>query len=219
MGVVLVARNEEKLNRVKAELESLKSDARVRVVVADFKNSLDAGFTAKLVEQVADIEVSMLINNVGMDFFNHFHLVSEETMSDHVKVNCMSMVFLTRHFIPIFRERYTKSNMKSAIMNVGSFAGVLPCVYFHIYGATKGFVNVFTRTLAAEYPEIDIMCLNPSEVSTPMTCNREPDAMTITSNACAKQALKDLGYEVVTAGHWNHKIQTALYLAIPYNLY
>lgn len=206
MGVVLVARNREKLERVKAELESLKEGARVRIAVADFKNTLDANFTQSLVAQIEDIEISMLINNVGMDFFNHFHEVSEATMLDHVKVNCMPMVYLCRHFIPTFRERLTRTGLKSAIMNVGSFAGVLPCVYFHIYGGTKGFVNVFSRTLSAEYPELDIMCLNPSEVSTPMTCNREPDLMTITSNSCAKQALKDLGYETVTAGHWNHKI-------------
>jgi len=130
-----------------------------------------------------------------MDYFNHFHNVTEQCITDHVKVNCLPMVLLTRHFIPIFTERLKSKKQKSAILNVGSFAGVLPCVYFHVYGATKAFVNVFSRTLNIEYPELDIMCLNPSEVSTPMTGNRPPDAMTITSNACAKWTLKDLGYE------------------------
>lgn len=48
MGVVLVARNKAKLEGVKSELEALKSGARVRIVVADFKDCLNQGFFQEL---------------------------------------------------------------------------------------------------------------------------------------------------------------------------
>ncbi|KAL4453181.1 hypothetical protein ABPG74_015412 [Tetrahymena malaccensis] len=219
MGVVLVARNKEKLENVKEELLKVKADAKIHIVVADFKNSNNPEFFKNIMEQIKGLDISILINNVGMDYFNYFDQIDDTTILDHIKVNCLPMTFLCRQFIPLFKERLAKQKKKSAILNVGSFAGVLPCIYFNVYGATKAYVNVFTRTLVSEFPEIDIMCLNPSEVSTPMIGNRPPDAMTITSNSCAKWALKDLGYESVTAGHWNHKIQTELYLSIPYFIY
>lgn len=50
MGVVIVARNKDKLEKVKQELESLKSGARVKVVVADFKDSLKEGFFKALTD-------------------------------------------------------------------------------------------------------------------------------------------------------------------------
>lgn len=48
MGVVLVARNKAKLEGVKSELEALKSGAKVRIVVADFKDCLNQGFIQDL---------------------------------------------------------------------------------------------------------------------------------------------------------------------------
>lgn len=148
----------------------------------------------------------MLINNVGIDYFDEFEKISISTILDLVKINILTTVVLTRHLIPSFVHKYKHYKVKSAILNVGSFAGVLPCVYFNVYGGTKAFINVFTRTLASEYPYLDIMCLNPSEVSTPMIGNRPTDLMTISSGACARWALKDLGKDVVSAGHWNRKI-------------
>lgn len=44
MGVVLVARNQEKLESVKQELLKIKADAKIRIVVADFKNSNNPDF-------------------------------------------------------------------------------------------------------------------------------------------------------------------------------
>jgi short-subunit dehydrogenase len=74
-----------------------------------------------------------------------------------------------------------RKGKKSGIINVASFAGELPCIYFNLYGATKAFLIHFTKGLKLEYPEIDIMALNPSEVSTNMTFNKPTDIMTITA--------------------------------------
>ena len=68
---------------------------------------------------------------------------------------------------------------KSAIINIGSFAGLIPTMYFSVYSATKSYINFFTKNLAAENPELDIMVLNPNEVSTNMTYNKPKDIMTI----------------------------------------
>jgi short-subunit dehydrogenase len=72
-----------------------------------------------------------------------------------------------------------KRNKKSAVINIGSFAGVLPTSCFPVYSATKAYINFLTKNLSEEYPNIDIMVLNPNEVSTNMTYNKPADIMTI----------------------------------------
>jgi short-subunit dehydrogenase len=92
---------------------------------------------------------------------------------------------------------------KSAILNVGSFAGVLPTQYFSVYSGTKAYINFLSQAVAAEHPRIDIMVLNPNEVSSNMTYNKPPDLMTILPVDCVKAALRDLGKETQSDGRIN----------------
>lgn len=108
---------------------------------------------------------------------------------------------------------------KSAIINVGSFAGVIPTYFWSVYGGTKAYVNFFSEVLNMEEPNIDVMCLNPNEVQTNMTFQKELDLMTITPYDCVEWALSDLGRDAVTDGHWNHKIQSAIYQWVPRKWY
>ncbi len=54
--------------------------------------------------------------------------------------------------------------------------------------------------------KIDVMCLKPLYVSTNMTSRREgPEVINI--EECAQGALRHLGHEWVTYGHWKHQLQ------------
>ena len=64
-------------------------------------------------------------------------------------------------------------------------------------------------------PEIDWVLLNPSEVSTAMTCFKQLDIFTITAEDCARGTLDDWGHDLVTNGALAHKIQGFLYSIIP----
>jgi short-subunit dehydrogenase len=64
---------------------------------------------------------------------------------------------------------------KAGILNVASFAGVIPCIYYNVYSATKAYVNVLSEHLKLEFPQLDILIANPLEVSTNMIYNRNPD--------------------------------------------
>ena len=84
------------------------------------------------------------------------------------------------------------------------------------YSASKAYVDFLSRALSYEYGnKIDILSVRPSEVSTPMTFNKQTDIMTIMPKDCAKGFLKDLGYEKVTNGHWSHSLQDSIYHSIP----
>lgn len=72
--------------------------------------------------------------------------------------------------------------------------GEMPIPLHNVYSASKGYVNQLTRNLTLEYPEIDWLVLRPSEVCTPMTCNKPLDIFTITAKKCASSTLDDLGH-------------------------
>ena len=104
---------------------------------------------------------------------------------------------------------------KSGILNVSSGAAIVPLAYYSTYSGTKALVDEFTRSIADEYPEIDIMSLKPFDVSTKMIYDRKPDLMTITVEECVRGTLNDLGYQDDTYGHWKHKLQGTLYEIVP----
>lgn len=77
-------------------------------------------------------------------------------------------------------------------------------------------MDILSRALSYEYAkQIDIISLNPSEVSTPMTYNKPKDIFTIMPEDCAEGLLNDLGFEKQTNGYWSHKLQSWLYSALP----
>ena len=125
------------------------------------------------------------------------------------------MSLINRFFIPIFLERRRKTGFKCAIVNVSSIAGLIPMPLHNIYSASKAYVDRLSLALQYEYPDLDIIALRPSEVSTPMTYNKETDIFTITAEQCAEGFLDNLGYENATYGHWRHKMQGWFYDNVP----
>ncbi|CAD8116347.1 unnamed protein product [Paramecium primaurelia] len=207
--IILVARTRSKLEAVSQQLQT-----ESHIIVADFTQSMDNKLFDRIIDEVGERDVSIVINNVGVDAFNRFHLISDEEVYKTIIVNCMPVTMLCKRFIPQLLKR--KSH-KSAIINVTSLAGQIPTPYFNVYSASKSYGEFLTQTLSVEYPELEIFALRPSEVSTNMTFNRKPDLMTITSSDCADGLLKRMGQN--TNGHWNHEIQAELYKLVPSWLY
>ena len=82
-----------------------------------------------------------------------------------------------------------------------------PFAWSSLYSSTKEFNSFHSQALSLELAEkIDVMCLKPLYVSTNMTSKREgPEVINI--EECAQGALRHLGYEWVTYGHWKHQLQ------------
>ena len=61
----MIIRNEEKANNLIKEL-SVGSTSKFKVVVADFKNSLEEGFFDRIYKQIESLDIGLLVNNVGV---------------------------------------------------------------------------------------------------------------------------------------------------------
>ena len=215
-NICLIARNAQKLERVVEEIKKINPKVQTKIIIADFTNSAtDEKFFDRIEEQIRNIDVSILINNAGIDVFEEYHKLSHEEIKNIIVVNCIPMSILTKCLIPHMRIRKNRS----AIINVSSFTGVIPMPYYNIYSASKAFNDFLTRAVAVEYPSIDFLSLRPSDVSTQMTFYRKTDFFTITAEECVEGCLRDVGHETVTYGSWKHKLQGYLYSLVSYDIF
>lgn len=97
------------------------------------------------------MDVSILVNNVGVDVLEHYHKLSEEEISRLIAINCTACSLLNRQFIPRFQQRFQQQGQRSAIVNVASMAAEIPMPLHNVYTASKAFVDYLSRALAYEY--------------------------------------------------------------------
>lgn len=110
----------------------------------------------------------------------HYHEATEKQVQDLVTINTIPMTVFSHRLI----QRFLKRKKRSAIITLSSNSAELAYTQYHVYTATKAFDDFLSRCLSYEYPQFDIIALRPSEVSTPMTYNREIDIYTVTAEQC-----------------------------------
>ena len=155
-----------------------------------------------------DLDVSILVNSVGVAYDGLFAKEPMQELVDTVEINVLPMVFLTRWAL----NRMQKRPKRSAIINISSLSGLIPYAGFAIYCASKRFNDAFSIALAHETdisPDlpVDILSLRPSYVHTDMIAGlkvqAEP-ANTVSVEACVEGTLNALGRGKYTAGTFRH---------------
>lgn len=201
-NLVLMARNKAKLDKVAKEINELNKSIMIKIVVADFNKSCEPGFFDEIYDEIKELNISLLVNNVGVDLIDDFHVADEAFMRNMLSVNVFPIVLLTRKLINHFRSRQERSG----IINVSSSASSAPMPFIGTYGATKAFDDHFSRSLQIEYPNIDFISLRPGYVSTALTMNKEVGMDTISAEDCAEGTLRELGRYERTSAHIKHEI-------------
>jgi hypothetical protein len=139
--LVLVARRE---GRLRALADELGGEA----LVADLASEADV---ARVAERVAADDVTLLVNNAGINGYGPFAEADPALLSKVIALNVTVPTVLTRAAVPGMLARG-----RGAVINVASllaFAAALPpgpLPIRAVYAGTKGYVVTFTRTLAAE---------------------------------------------------------------------
>ena len=88
----------------------------------------------------------ILVNNAGVTHKNGPILDVTEAMFDHIfRVNVKSIFFFVREIAPVMRDAGG-----GVILNVGSTAGMRPRPGLTWYNASKGAVNLVSKSLALE---------------------------------------------------------------------
>ena len=140
--IIVSGRRTERLKKLQAELGGEKKvhllalDVRDREAVARAVKELPAGFS----------EIDVLVNNAGLALgLEPAQRVSLEDWEVMVDTNVKGVLYLTRAVLPgmVSRDR-------GHIVNISSIAGKYPYPGGNVYGASKAFVQQFSRNLRSD---------------------------------------------------------------------
>ena len=133
------------------------------------------------------LDIGLFINNVGTSDAKLYHNYSYEQIVETLNINCVGMATLCAEILGLMRRR----SHKSALINLSSYMEEKALPYLSLYAATKAFNKNLTEGLSYEYPEIDILCLKPMFVETPLS--RQKKGFTIPDRReCAADSLQEL---------------------------
>lgn len=207
LNIVLISRTPEKLMAVAAEIEQ-RHQVKTKWIAADF--SLGRPIFEKLRQELAGVQVGILVNNVGTntDFPDNFEKTTEDKLWEIMNVNIGAATMMTRLVLPEMKQR-----RQGAIVNISSGSELQPLPYLTIYAATKAYVRNFTLALQHELEPHGITCqlVSPLYVTTKMnqysSTLMEGGVFIPNAESYAKFAVFTLGKSKRTTGYWSHGIQ------------
>lgn len=198
--MVIVARREEKLNELKAEIES-KHGVSVTVIAKDLSLP-EASREIYDAVKAAGIEIDYLINNAGFGGRGKFHEREWETDLTMLNLNVVALTALTRFFLPDFVARNS-----GKILNVSSTAALMPGPLQAVYFATKAYVTSFSNAIAEELHDtnITVTALMPGATETEFasTANMEETSLFQNSPKFTARAVAEDGYNAMLEGNLN----------------
>ncbi|MEO1652753.1 MAG: SDR family oxidoreductase [Bacteroidota bacterium] len=195
IDLVLVARNQDKLKRIKQELESTHQ-IRVDILPKDLSQPNAA---REVYEVVKNMDIEMLINNAGFGEFGEFIHTPWLKESQMIQLNITTLTQFTKLFLPQMVKR--KSGF---IMNVASTAAFQPGPLMAVYYATKAYVLSFTEAIAEEVRDcgvkITALCPGPTESGFQSTAHMEESKLVKNRKMPSAQEVATYGYEALKKG-------------------
>jgi short-subunit dehydrogenase len=152
-NLIIVARNESKLNKLKQELEQ-KYNVKVVIIIKDLSDLNAPQEIYNEVKQLG-INIDYLINNAGFGALGKFHEIELARQISMINLNITSLTALTHLFLPEFVQR---NNGK--ILNTSSTASFMPGPLQAVYFATKAYVTFFSNALSEELHNTNITVTN-----------------------------------------------------------
>ena len=193
--LVLVARNEDKLQQLKRELES-SGGVNVAVISTDLSQANSAAEVFQKTEELG-VEVDVLINNAGIGGHGKFHqrdLAKEQQM---MHLNMVTLTELTHKYLQGMVERG-----RGKILNVSSTAGFMPGPLQAVYYATKSYVSSFSQAIANELSGtgVTVTALCPGPVATGFVAAGDLEDVSMFDKAASAESVARFGYEAMEKG-------------------
>lgn len=206
-NIVLVSRNQEKLEVTAAEVHDIHH-VETRVIQVDFATGRLEDYL-HVQAQLQGLDIGVLVNNAGigpedpaLPFLDN--PPDAQKCLDQINVNCASYTMMTRIILP-----QMVVNRKGVVINISSVAGDDYTPNMALYSATKSFSNFFSQALAQEYKSkgIIVQSVMPGPVMTKMVMEKHKQGFAIVNpEDFVPPALAQVGLRNVTYGHWKHAL-------------
>ncbi|OMJ78458.1 hypothetical protein SteCoe_21744 [Stentor coeruleus] len=206
-NIIQVSRNSEKLAATAKDLQE-KYGIKVKNIAKDMSQCTKdpIAFFNDIHFQTKDLDVSFLINNIGTTTETTKTNLGDVHLSKIINVlalNVFPIIFLTKIYLP----EMSKRAQGAGIINLSSVMSEFMYRFNILYCATKSFDRDFTKILQVEVDrksKLDILCLQPGYVATPMIEKYKVKLLLINRYQCAEAALRCLGNVKSTNGHPKH---------------
>uniref|UniRef100_A0A3Q0R2D9 Hydroxysteroid (17-beta) dehydrogenase 3 n=1 Tax=Amphilophus citrinellus TaxID=61819 RepID=A0A3Q0R2D9_AMPCI len=201
MNVVIMSRSKARLDQVAREIGIKTTEQRVKVIITDFAKE---NIFSEIEEQLKDLNIGVLVNNVGTlpCFIPCKFLESDEL--DKVSGTSMCKMILPG----------MASRGEGMILNVSSGIASIPFPLYTLYAV---FVERFSQGLQAEYRDkgIIIQSVAPFGVSTRMTGYQQTSMVTLSPEDFVKYSLQYIRAGDKTNGSICHIVMAWLLQTIP----
>ena len=184
--LVLVSRDENKLNKVKEELE--KANVKIETISTDLSIEENCKEIHKNVKNV-----DILVNNAGFGDCGNFTKTSLEKELNMIKTNITAYHILTKLYLIDMKKKGM-----GKILNVASIAGFMPGPLMATYYATKAYVVRLSESIREELKkeksnvQISILCPGPVSTNFNNVANVKFHMREANSKDVAKYAIKKL---------------------------
>ena len=190
-NLILVARNKEKLESLKKDLEeSKKTDNKPKKIIIIAKDLSKQQNCKELYEETKNMNIDLLVNNAGFGEFGEFVNTDLEKEIDLINTNITAVHILTKLYL---KEMVNKNS--GHILNVASIAGMEPGPLMAAYYASKAYVIRLTRAINKEIKKnkskvkISILCPGPVNTNFNNVANVVFKAPSMSSEKVAKYGI------------------------------
>lgn len=157
IDLILVATNEEKLQKVKSKLKET-----AKIIVCDLRYEEEV---FKLYDKLKGEDIDIFINNAGFGLFGDFDKTDLDRELEMIDVNIKAVHILTKLFLKDFVKKDA-----GYILNVASSAGFMAGPHLDTYYATKNYCLKLTEGIYEELrrnnSNVHISALCPGPVDT-----------------------------------------------------
>ncbi len=194
--VALVARREDRLRELAAELER-DHGVRTHVFTKDLSRTEAPG---ELFEECTahGLTIDVLVNNAGYGAWGPFAELDRDYQAGIVDVNLRATVTLTHLFVGGMLERG-----RGRILNLGSVTSFQPSPKLAVYAASKAFVLSFSEALATEFEGtgVTVTALCPGATETEFGSAADMERSLLWQlNAMSAPDVARAGYDATMAG-------------------
>ena len=196
IDIVIVARNEKKLQNIKSAIEQ-QYNITVFCVATDLATS-EGIVDINHCVNTNNLSVNYLVNNAGFGDYGFFTERSMEKYSEMLGLNIISLTELTYYY-----AKQMIKNGKGRILNVASTAGIQPDPYFAVYGASKAYVISLTEAIHKEFENTGVTAtvLSPGATKTKFMERADmSDAKLYESGVMSAKKVAQVGFDGMIRG-------------------
>jgi uncharacterized protein len=196
INLILIARNESRLDLISKELSS--PAVAVKYYAMDLSHISNAMLLYKELRK-NKTEIDFLVNNAGFGINGEYTSIDWEKELEMLNLNMITVAYFTKVFARDMKERKS-----GRILNIGSTGSFMPAPYMAGYAASKAFVLSLSEAVNFELKDsgvsVSTLCPGVTDTKFHTVANTENTIMSKLLSHSSADAVARYGYRLMMKG-------------------